>query len=155
MKDIMENWRGYIAEQEQQNSAPRGVTTFEELANLLKSIELKRKGGVAGKKLLRYAASLMPGGSAAMELYDDVKDATEFLKSLYTADDNFKTQAGLDGLNVNDDVSKIVDDQIEAVFLQYLPQLIADRTGPLGDFNVTKELQDFLASKFSNTTVKK
>ena len=123
MKDIMENWRGYIAEQEQeqQNSAPAGITTFEQLADLLKSIELKRKGGVAGKKALRWATSFIPGGSAAMELYDSVKDATEFLKSLYTADDNFKTQAGLDGLNVNDDVSKIVDDQIEAAFLQYLP----------------------------------
>tara|TARA_R100001463_G_scaffold35109_1_gene76745 strand:+ start:743 stop:1210 length:468 start_codon:yes stop_codon:yes gene_type:complete len=155
MKDLMEGWRGYLTEQEEEVAGPKGIETFEDLRKLLRSIELKRKGGVVGKKALSFAASLIPGGSAAKELYDNAKDVKEFLQDLYTADDNFKTQTRLDALNIDDNVSKIVDDQVEAAFLKVLPNLIADKTGPIGDFNITKELQVFLASKFNNTTVKK
>ena len=80
MKLLLENWRGYLAEQEPQDSAPTGIETFEDLKKLLKSIELKRKGGVVGKKALSFAASLIPGGSAAKELYDNAKDVKEFLQ---------------------------------------------------------------------------
>jgi len=155
MKLLLENWRGYLAEQEPQGSAPTGIETFEDLRKLLKSIELKRKGGVVGKKALSFAASLIPGGSAAKELYDNAKDVKEFLQDLYKADDNFKTQSSLDSLNMDDDVSKIVDDQVEAAFLKNLPELIAGKTGPIGDYNITKELQAFLATKFDKTTVRK
>jgi hypothetical protein len=155
VKLLLENWRGYLAEQEPQGSAPKGIETFEDLKKLLKSIELKRKGGVVGKKALSFAASLIPGGSAAKELYDNAKDVKEFLQDLYKADDNFKTQSSLDSLNMDDDVSKIVDDQVEAAFLKALPQLIAGKTGPIGDYSITKELQAFLATKFDKTTVRK
>ena len=76
-------------------------------------------------------------------------------KILYKADDNFKTQSSLDSLNMDDDVSKIVDDQVEAAFLKNLPELISGKTGPIGDYNITKELQAFLATKFDKTTVRK
>ena len=155
MKDLMEGWREYLTEQEEEVAGPKGIETFEDLRKLLRSIELKRKGGVVGKKALSFAASLIPGGSAAKELYDNAKDVKEFLQDLYTADDNFKTQTRLDALNIDDNVSKIVDDQVEAAFLKVLPKLIADKSGPIGDYNITKELQAFLASKFDKTTVKK
>tara|TARA_R100000388_G_scaffold40634_1_gene31367 strand:- start:2545 stop:3012 length:468 start_codon:yes stop_codon:yes gene_type:complete len=155
MKLLMENWREYLAEQEQQGSSPKDIETFEQLKQLLKSIEIKRKGGIAGKKALSFAASFMPGVGPAKELYDNAKDIKDFLQDLYSADDNFKTQTRLDALNIDDNVSKIVDDQVEAAFLKVLPKLIGDKTGPIGDYNITKELQAFLASKFDKTTVKK
>jgi len=155
MKDLMEGWRGYLTEQEEEVAAPKGIETFEDLKKLLRSIELKRKGGIVGKKAANFAVSLIPYAGAAKELYDNAKDVTEFLQDLYKADDNFKTQTRLDALNIDDNVSKIVDDQVEAAFLKVLPKLIADKTGPIGDYNITKELQAFLARKFDNTTVKK
>ena len=148
MKDLMENWRGYLAEQ-------KGIETFEDLKKLLRTIEVKRKGGVVGKKALDIGLSLIPGVGPAKELYDSAKDIKDFLQDLYSADDSFKTQTNLDALNIDDNVSKIVDDQVEAAFLKVLPNLIADKTGPIGDYNITKELQAFLASKFDKTTVKK
>ena len=148
MKDLMENWRGYLAEQ-------KGIETFEDLKKLLRTIEAKRKGGVVGKKALDIGLSLIPGVGPAKELYDSAKDIKDFLQDLYSADDSFKTQTNLDALNIDDNVSKIVDDQVEAAFLKVLPNLIADKTGPIGDYNITKELQAFLASKFDKTTVKK
>ena len=148
MKDLMENWRGYLAEQ-------KGIETFEDLKKLLRTIEAKRKGGVIGKKALDIGLSLIPGVGPAKELYDSAKDIKDFLQDLYSADDSFKTQTNLDALNIDDNVSKIVDDQVEAAFLKVLPNLIADKTGPIGDYNITKELQAFLASKFDKTPVKK
>ena len=148
MKDLMENWRGYLAEQ-------KGIETFEDLKKLLRTIEVKRKGGVVGKKALDIGLSLIPGVGPAKELYDSAKDVKDFLQNLYSADDSFKTQSSLDALNIDDNVSKIVDDQVEAAFLKVLPNLIADKTGPIGDYNITKELQAFLANKFDKTTVKK
>ena len=148
MKDLMESWRGYLTEQE-------GIETFEDLKKLLRTIEVKRKGGVVGKKALDIGLSLIPGVGPAKELYDSAKDVKDFLQNLYSADDSFKTQSSLDALNIDDNVSKIVDDQVEAAFLKVLPNLIADKTGPIGDYNITKELQAFLASKFDKTTVKK
>ena len=179
MKLIMENWRKYLDEEkeldevlgfgrkakwekeaEKQSAeageappAPTGIKTFEDLKKLLKMIELKRKGGIAGKRALSLAATMLPGAKAAKELYDTAKDLKDFLTDLYTADDNFKTQTGLDKLNVDDNISKIVDDQVEAAFLKALPKLIADKSGPIGDYNITKELQTFLASKFNKRTV--
>jgi hypothetical protein len=149
----MENWRQYLNEEQ----APSGIQTFGQLKNLLRSIELRRKGGVVGKKATRYVAGLLPGGSTALDVYDDAKDAVGFLKNLYKADDNFKTQSSLDKLNVDDNVSKIVDDQVEAAFLKRLPKSIADRGDdePIGDFNITVALQNFLAGKFDKVTVKK
>ena len=144
----MENWRGYLAEQ-------KGIETFEDLKKLLRTIEAKRKGGVVGKKALDIGLSLIPGVGPAKELYDSAKDVKDFLQNLYSADDSFKTQSSLDALNIDDNVSKIVDDQVEAAFLKVLPNLIADKTGPIGDYNITKELQAFLANKFDKTTVKK
>ena len=151
MKLLLENWRVYLAEQD----TPEGIETFEDLKKLLKSIEIKRKGGVVGKKAFEIGLGFIPGGSAAKELYDSAKDIKDFLQDLYSADDSFKTQSSLDSLNMDDNVSKIVDDQIEAAFLKVLPKLIAGKTGPIGDYNITKELQAFLATKFDKTTVKK
>ena len=152
MKLIMENWRQFVNEQEE----PTGIKTFEELKGLLQSIELRRKGGIAAEKAGRFLAGLIPGGSAALEMVDSAKDAYDFIKNIYGADDNFKTQSALDRLNVNDEISAIVDDQVEAAFLKMLPKALADKTGPIpADFTVTKALQDYLAGKFQGTTVKK
>jgi len=151
VKLLLENWRGYLAEQD----TPKGIETFEDLKKLLKSIEIKRKGGVVGKKAFEIGLSFIPAAGAAKEIYDSAKDIKSFLQDLYSADDSFKTQSSLDSLNMDDNVSKIVDDQVEAAFLRVLPKLIASKTGPIGDYNITKELQAFLATKFNKTTVRK
>ena len=166
MKLLLENWRNYLNEgweeearkqaKEAGETGPIGVETFEDLKKLLKAVELKRKGGVAAKQAFKYIGSMLgPLGQAAVDVVENSKDMRDLLKSLYKADDSFKTQSGLDKLNVDDNVSKIVDDQVEAAFLKVLPKLIADKSGPIGDYNITKELQAFLASKFDKTTVKK
>ena len=70
MKDLMENWRGYLAEQ-------KGIETFEDLKKLLRTIEAKRKGGVVGKKALdigitKGAGVLIREGNISSKFYEKI-----------------------------------------------------------------------------------
>ena len=166
MKLIMERWDKYKIEEQvpsvQQPTtstpqAPSGVKTFGDLKKVLRGIELKRKGELVGQKAVEYFGSLIPGVSAVMSVVKDAKDAFDFMKSLYGADDNFKSQTGLDSLNVDDDVSKIVDDNVEAAFLKALIQDITKRSNnePIGNWSATTAIQDYLARQFNKNTIKK
>ncbi len=118
MKLLLENWRNYLNEgweeearkqaKEAGETGPIGVETFEDLKKLLKAVELKRKGGVAAKQAFKYIGSMLgPLGQAVVDVVENSKDMRDLLKSLYKADDSFKTQSGLDKLNVDDNVSKM------------------------------------------------
>jgi hypothetical protein len=200
MKLIMENWRGYLkeqdevdealgdvvrrgikairgggagAEEEESLAAARqageagggkaieGIETFGQLKKLLRVIELRRKGGVAWEKVKgsapEYIAGIFPGGGTAVKMFRDAKDGLDFLRDIYSADDSLKTQTGMDKLNVDDNVSKIIDDPIEVAFLKFLPNIIAEKGDdePIGDFNITAALQAYLTKNFDGTTVKK
>ena len=77
---------------------------------------------------------------------------------MYGLGDDVKTNTNLDKLNVDDNISKIVDDPIEMVFINYLikdliPSL--DPKTPMEKFDINKELQNFLIKNFEGTTVKK
>ena len=70
-------------------------------------------------------------------------------------DDKFKSNTGLDKLNIDDNISKIVDDKVEAAFLNFLIDKLGKMNPdtPMPDASI--ELQDFLATKFDKNTVKK
>jgi len=76
------------------------------------------------------------------------------ITSLYGLDDSFVSQTGLDKLNVDDDVSKIVDDKIENAFINDFLESFKDKddADPIPDIN--DELQKFLATKFNQKQVK-
>jgi len=166
MKLILERWDKYKLEEQipptQQPAstapqAPSGVKTFGDLKKVLTGMELKRQGKLVGQKAAEYFGSLIPGVSTVMSVVKDAKDAFDFLKSVYSADDNFKSQTGLDSLNVDDNISKIVDDNVEAAFLKALMQDITKRPDnePIGQWTATTAIQDYLARQFQQNTVKK
>ena len=84
-----------------------------------------------------------------------MQDANGMIKKLYGADDTFKTQTGLDLLNIDDNISKIVDDQIEAAFINDLLKTIErmDDNDPIP--NVEDALKAFLKRNFDQHTVTK
>ena len=80
------------------------------------------------------------------------------VKALYGMDDKFKTNTGLDALNMDDNVSKIVDDPIEVAFLKYFIKDVigdADDYTLLSDYDIEEELRTFLANNFEGHSVKK
>jgi|TARA_R110000851_G_scaffold67137_3_gene151379 hypothetical protein len=156
MKLIMENWNVFL-EQEVDKAIPSGITTVGELRLAIKLMRAKQAGGAAGKKAASMLISMIPGGGAAVEIISGAKDAADMIKRLYGADDSFKTGTGLDKLNVDDDIAKIVDDPIEVAYLNYLLKdkfQKAPDEQPLDDFDATIGLQDYIASKFNKKTVK-
>ena len=158
MKDLMENWRGYLAEQEPEVVSKKGISTVGDLKKAIRYMRAKEAGGDVGKKAAEALVGMIPGGGTAMSIFSGVKDGAGLLKKLYGADDETKTGTGLDKLNVDDDVSKIVDDPIEVGYLNYLiKDKFADAPDDqsLEDFDATLGLQQYLASKFNDTTVKK
>jgi len=99
------------------------------------------------------AIEQIPVVSNLFSLWKGAKDSADMLKKLYGADDKFKTNTGLDKLNIDDNVSKIVDDQIEVAFLNDLLKSMENLNDndPIPDIN--KVFQDFLKKNFKQHSV--
>ena len=159
MKNIVESWRGYVIEQEEEPDeeqvSSNEIENVGQLRTALKNYKIKKTGQGVLTKILRKGVEAIPVAGPAIGA---VLDAGELVKSLYGGDlDDKEPLPGLDAMRVNPDVSKIVDDDIEEEFLKVLSQELekADPETPINDFNTTARLQNFIASKFNNTTVKK
>jgi len=149
MKSIMENWDKFVVTEE------TNITTVGDLRKAIDIYRAKEAGKEVGKKAAEIAVQQIPLLSNVYSLWQGAKDAKDILKKLYGADDGFKSNTGLDLLNVNDNVSAIVDDNIETAFLNDLIASLekAQPTDPIPV--VDDELQAFLGSKFKQHTVKK
>ena len=161
MKLIMESWRQFSEQEGDPQQAEPKVQTVGQLRTLFKNMKLKKAGGVAAKQLAKFGLSFLgPVGAVLNTAWDAADDGSEMVgavKALYGMDDKYKSNTGLDALNVDDNVSKIVDDPIEVAFLKYFIKKLsaADDYTLLSDYDMEKELQDFLAAQFDGTTVKK
>ena len=165
MKNIVESWRGYVNEQEEEEPEEVEVSSNEienvgQLRTALKNYKIKKTGGSLLKKTLPKAgiAAATAINPIAGGYLAKILDAGELGMSLYGGDlDDKAPLPGLAAMRVDPDVSKIVDDDIEKEFLKVLSQELeeADPNTPISDFNTTAKLQNFIASKFNSTTVKK
>ena len=176
-KLIMENWRHYTKEdkvnevfglssQEKIDKAMAelpavdrpGIKTVGDFKKFLKLQKAKEIGGAVGKEAIGLIASMVPGGAAAFDYLTKAKDVAGFLQNIYKAEDDVNTGTGLDALNVDDNVSAIVDNPIENNFIRFLVKdLLANAPDdePLENYNATELLQQYIAGKFDDVTVKK
>jgi len=148
MKVIMERWDKFVIQE-----AP--LETVGHLRKLIKTHRAMEAGKEIGKKAAETAIEQIPVVSNIFSLWKGAQDAKEIVGKLYGAEDSFKSATGLDKLNVDDDVSKIVDDPVEAAFINDLLKAMEsmDDLEPIPDIN--DELQKYLADKFNNNQVKK
>ena len=167
MKLIMENWRRNMNEGPFRRGQPddeggsniqrvEDGKTIGDLKALIQTAQLKKRGeqlksGVvdaAKNAVVDELIGKVPFLATAKSLFDFAKDA-------YQLPDESRTGTALDFLDVDDDISKIVDDPIENSFLtalgKTLNSLPDDRT--LEDINVTKELQAYIAKNFNKKSV--
>ena len=144
MKLIMENWRKYIIKEVEEP-----IETYGQLRKQLKmAIALKK-----GKRLAGLGIGLVFDALGAQVF----KDVATFAKTMYKLPDNKKTGTVLDVfLNVDDNVSAIVDDKLENAFLQDFIKTIQEKPDDEKiTSSVTQELQKWIASKYNANTVKK
>jgi len=129
------------------------LKTYGDLKGILNSIKKNQKKGSIfskGKEVaLDTVLGFIPGASAAKTAYDFFKAATQ-------KPDTKKTDTWLDKLDIDDQISAIVDDTVENGFLEDLVKSIekeSDDTELEANFNMNIKLQDYLAKKYKNRTV--
>ena len=147
MKVIMENWRKSVLVEAE-------IQTFGELRKIIRDYRAMKAGVEAGKKAAELAVEQIPVLSNIYSIWSAAKDAKEMITTLYGKDDSFVSQTGLDKLNVDDDVSKIVDDKVENAFINDFLESFKDKDDADSIPDINDELQLFLAKKFNQKQVK-
>ena len=126
------------------------VKTFGDLVNMIKNIESKQKFNnlkdAVALTAVDQVIGLIPGGSS-------IKSAYDFFKKVYNTPDTKKTNTFIDKLDVDDEVSKIVDDTVENNFLKFIVKHLQsyDPNTPIPpDWNMTQELIRYLKATYKN-----
>ena len=148
MKLIMESWRQNVIQEEE-------LKTVGSVLSMIQKFRQAKAGGEVGKKALDMAMEQIPGINNIWSIVKGAKDAKDMISTLYGMDDKFQSNTGLDKLNIDDNISKIVDDKVEAAFLNFLIKKLEGMNPDAPMLDATEEIQSFLASKFKQHTVKR
>lgn len=150
-----------MVQQQQQPAAPQqqqpanapafALRTFGDIKAIINRIKNKQKvAGIAAAGAdvaIDAALNLIPGLGAA-------KTAFAFFKAATSRPDTQKTNTFIDQLDVDDSMSKIVDDTVENQFLQNIESIISkypDKEPLPANWNMTNELVKFLRNKYKNS----
>lgn len=142
MKLIMESWRKNLLLEVEE------IKTYGDLRNQLRTaISAKKKESLKG-----FGIGLIMD-KLGISL---IKDAATFIKTMYKLPDDKKTGTVLDKfLNIDDDVSAIIDDNLENAFIQdFLAAIEKEPDNKIIDGNITQALQDYIAKRHNQKTVK-
>jgi hypothetical protein len=125
------------------------LQTYGDLKKIINSIKIQQKGEKIGQVVLDTVIGLIPGAEVAKTTFD-------FIKAAFNKPDTKKTNTWLDKLDIDDDMSKIIDDTVENGFLQTMSKTIESESDnkPLeNDFNMNKKMVDYLKTNYSGRTV--
>ena len=144
--------REFIRETLKEAPLTRNPETVGDLRALIDdAISTKRaeQGKEAGKDLATgILADLLPGGGT-------IKGSFDAFRAMYSMPDEKRTGTALDYLDVDDEVSAIVDDNVENKFLKAVVDSIkdVDDNMRLADFNMTEKLAKYIKQNFDSRTI--
>lgn len=148
MKLIMENWRKQVLEENKLNTVGellRTITKFREAS----------AGKAVGEKAVDMLLDQIPGLNNIWALVKGAKDTKELMSQLYGLGGEFKSNTGLDKIMIDPNISKIVDDNVEKAFLNYLIKYLKAMDAESEIPDVNSLLQSFLRDNFEQHTVTK
>ena len=125
------------------------METYGDLKKAIKAIGLKQKGAAIGNVAVDVVLNSIPGAGAAKSTFD-------FIKAAFNKPDTKKTNSWLDKLDVDDNMSAIVDDTVENGFLKMIAKTIESESDdkPLeSDFNMNQRMVDYLKKNYGGRTV--
>jgi hypothetical protein len=125
------------------------LNTYGDLKKVIKAIALRQKGEKLGNIALGTLIGFIPGAEAA-------KTTFEFIRAAMSKPDTKKTKTWLDKLDIDDEMSAIVDDTVENGFMQTMSNTIESKSDnqPLeSDFNMNAEMVEYLRDKYEGRTV--
>ena len=125
------------------------LNTYGDLKKVIRAIALKQKGEKIGDIALGTLIGFIPGAEAAKTTFD-------FVRAAISKPDTKKTKTWLDKLDIDDEMSAIVDDTVENGFMQMMSKTIEAKPNdqPLeSDFNMNAEMVNYLKDKYEGRTV--
>jgi|LakMenEpi03Aug12_release.lakeMendotaPanAssembly.Ray.scaffolds.fasta_scaffold05992_27 hypothetical protein len=125
------------------------LNTYGDLKKVIKTISLQQKGEEIGNVAIDTILGAIPGIGAAKTTFD-------FVRAAFSKRDIEKTNTWLDKLDIDDEMSSIVDDTVENGFLKYLAKSIEskpDNTELEADFNMNAEMVDYLKRTYGGRTI--
>ena len=125
------------------------LNTYGDLKKVIKAITLKQKGEKLGNVALGALMGLIPGADAAKSTFD-------FIKAAISKPDAKKTNTWLDKLDIDDEMSAIVDDTVENGFMQMMTKTIEskpDNQSLEDDFNMNTEMVNYLKKTYQGRTI--
>lgn len=125
------------------------METYGELKKAINAVKNKKRAVKVGKFLVGAALDFLPGANGIQTTFD-------FFKAAYNKPDSKKTNSWIDKLDVDDEVSAIVDNTVEDKFLKDLVSTFENEPDdkPLEpNFNMNQRLVDFLKDKYEGRTV--
>jgi len=125
------------------------LKTYGDLKKAIKSVSLKQKGEKIAGLAVDTISDFIPGLGTAKTTYD-------FIKAAISKPDTKKTKTWLDKLDIDDNMSKIIDDTIENGFMETIAKTIEGEpdSKPLEqDFNMNQKLVDYLKQNYQGRTV--
>ena len=125
------------------------LNTYGDLKKVIKAITLKQKSEKIGNVALGALMGFIPGA-------DDAKSTFDFIKAAISKPDNKKTNTWLDKLDIDDEMSAIVDDTVENGFMKMMTKTIESKPDnqPLeDDFNMNTEMIDYLKRTYQGRTI--
>ena len=144
---IKEECRATLLEQE--------IKTVGDLRAVLNKIQLAKKAGdvtdVAKDLAVGAVLDVIPGASTAKNVFDVVKSVWDPTGKK----PDKKTGSPLDKLKIDPEISKIVDDTVEEMFLSTISKALekADDNMPLNKLDMTRSLQNYISREFDNRSV--
>jgi hypothetical protein len=125
------------------------LNTYGDLKNAIKIISLKQKGEKIGQVAIDTILGAVPGIGVAKTTFD-------FIRAAFTKPDTKKTNTWLDKLDIDDEMSSIVDDTVENGFLKTIANTIDQESDdkPLEpDFNMNAKMVDYLKTNYGGRTI--
>ena len=125
------------------------LKTYGDLKKAIKSVSLKQKGEKIAGLAVDTISDFIPGLGTAKTTYD-------FIKAAISKPDTKKTKTWLDKLDIDDNMSKIIDDTIENGFMETIAKTIEGEpdSKPLEqDFNMNQKLVDYLKQNYQGRTI--
>ena len=130
------------------------LNTLGDLKKLLKKAKSKKQDEIRGGGVKDAAtgmlADLIPGAGT-------IKDLSTAAMKAYKLPDEATAQSALSFMNVDDDMSKIVNDEIENKFIKsfidHLEGMDDDIPLDSSKLNVNRLLSNFIASEFNERTI--
>jgi hypothetical protein len=125
------------------------MKTYGDLKKAINSIKLKQKGAKIGDLAIDVALDMIPGVGVAKTTFD-------FIKAAFLKPDTKKTNTWLDKLDIDDEMSAIIDDTVENGFIKIITNTIESESDDKllePDFNMNAKMVDYLKDKYEGRTI--